>query len=126
MRFRAGKAGFMVTGILVAYLLVLQALVGGIALGTHAAMGVALGPGGEIICFNGGSSDGQKDPAGHLPDCCTTGCRIAAVSSLPPPEPVSFAAPLAFQPTILAVLRAERMPDGTGRRPHNARAPPIV
>ena len=123
---RASQAGLLAGCLLAAYLLVLQAVLGGLAMGTHAGMGVALGPGGEVICLNAPAEGDPRDAPAHLPDCCTAGCRTGALASLPPPEFAPLPAPLARPAPPLAPPQARAAPVGTGHLPHNARAPPIA
>lgn len=109
------------------YLLVLQSLLGGLATGSHAGMSVALGPNGEVICLNApADGDSRSDPASHQPDCCTSGCRVAAVASLPPPDATPLAVPVTFASLAPLLPGASAATDGIGHRPHNARAPPVA
>ncbi|MDR6951642.1 hypothetical protein J2X65_000991 [Ancylobacter sp. 3268] len=126
MSNRAPQMSLMAAAILAAYLLVLQTVLGGLAMGAHAGMGVALGPAGEVICLNATTPDGQQDSAGHLPDCCTANCRIGALASLPPPELAPIPAPLALPAITLAGPRVDAPSTGTAHLPHNARAPPVA
>ncbi|GLK86756.1 hypothetical protein [Ancylobacter defluvii] len=123
---RARQTGLLAAAILAAYLLVLQTVLGGLAMGTHAGMGVALGPAGEVICLNTTTPDGQQDTAGHLPDCCTSSCRLGALASLPPPELAPLPSPLALPALALAGPRVDSPASGTEHLPHNARAPPVA
>jgi len=122
-----GKTGRrMATALVAAYLLVLQALLGGLAAGTHAGAGVTVDAFGQVICRGASAgTNGPADPAHHTPDCCTTGCQTSAVTGLPPVAlalgtPIETASYLASRP------RADSAPRGLEHRPHNARAPPIA
>lgn len=126
MSQRARQTGLLAASLLAAWLLVLQAVFGGLAMGAHAGMGVALGPSGEVICLNIPVGGDEPDKTGHLPDCCTAGCRVVATAALPPPEPAALPAPFAAPAPVLAAPLAEAARPGPGRLPHNARAPPVA
>lgn len=114
------------TAILAAYLLVLQALLGGLASGTHAGSAVAMDAFGQVLCR--GATDGAgspAEPAHHTPDCCTTGCNVS-VGTGTPPTAVAFDAPRPVAVAVLAPLQFGPATDGAPRRPHNARAPPLA
>ncbi|MCB4769486.1 hypothetical protein LGR54_12785 [Ancylobacter sp. Lp-2] len=126
MSNRVRQMGLMAASLVVAYLLVLNVVLGGLAMGTHAGMGVALGPSGEVICLAAPTQDGPGDKAGHLLDCCTAGCRVGMLASLPPPDLSALPAPLVLPALALVAAPADDAPAGTGRLPHNARAPPLA
>jgi hypothetical protein len=110
-----------------AYLLVLQLLLTGFALGSHAAPSLADSTPG-VICLGigtGGSTPDAPTAPPHLPDCCQLGCLLG--TALPPATVVAVAA--AFPPEAVSsgflpptsVVRGDQ-----GRRtPHNSRAPPV-
>lgn len=114
------------TAILAAYLLVLQALLGGLASGAHAGAAFALGELGEVICR--GAMDGPAspaDPAHHTPDCCTAGCNVS-IGTATPPGAVAFDAPRPVAIAALAPVDIEPHHAAAPRGPHNARAPPLA
>lgn len=115
-----------VTAILAAYLLVLQALLGGLASGTHAGSAVAMDAFGQVLCR--GAADGAgspADPAHHTPDCCTTGCNVS-VGTGTPPAAHAFDHPYPVAVAALAPPQLASVADGAPRHPHNARAPPLA
>lgn len=111
----------------IAYLLVLQAVVGGIASGAHAA-GLVSGTMDPAICR--GAQDvapaGPADNTHHTPECCFSGCQITAIGGLPPVAVIGSAVPtprlaLRVAPTLLLHLPAG--PERSARLP---RAPPLA
>ncbi len=119
----ARRMGFALAA---AYLLVLQAFIGGMAMGAHAGSLAALDGIGQILCA---SDMGQPqlpggDPAHHTPDCCSTGCSTSAGAALPPPV-AGMAIPLRGR---LAAAPFAREPEraGTPRSSRHARAPPLA
>jgi len=116
----------MATALVAAYLLVLQALLGGLAAGTHAGAGVSVDAFGQVLCRGASTgTDSPADPAHHTPDCCTTGCQTSATSGLPPLAP-AFAAPRAAIAHTQPLLRTNLATSDLDHRPHNARAPPLA
>lgn len=129
VRMQRRRAG--VVGILAAYLLVLQALIGGLAMGQHAAMGVGLGPNGEVICVNappGAEHSAPSGPAssGHMQDCCTSACRIALSTVLPPPAPAALPVRFAARLERAAALPGDATLEAGRRSAHHPRAPPFA
>jgi len=122
-----GKTGrMMATALVAAYLLVLQALLGGLAAGTHAGAGVTVDAFGQVLCRGASTgTDSPADPAHHTPDCCTTGCQTSATSGLPPLAP-AFAVPRAAIAHAQPLLRTDLATSDLDHRPHNARAPPLA
>ncbi|WP_250152540.1 hypothetical protein [Ancylobacter radicis] len=120
----------MATALAVAYLLVLQAFIGGIASGAHAAGGLAGGELGQIICRGIQAAPetpaSPADPAHHTPDCCTTGCQMAVGAAAPPPVPVVATTPARL--AVATVLPPDQTLTFSGlkRSPRLARAPPLV
>ena len=116
----------MATALVAAYLLVLQALLGGLAAGTHAGAGVTVDAFGQVLCRGASSGTGSpSDPAQHTPDCCTTGCQTSAATGLPPIVLV-LATPAVAIARTQPLLRAHLTENGLEHRPHNARAPPLA
>ncbi|MCJ8141998.1 hypothetical protein MKI84_03625 [Ancylobacter sp. A5.8] len=110
----------------VAYLLVLQALLGGVATGAHAAAGLSPGAG-PTICLGmdrGDTPSGPADPAHHTPDCCTIGCQNAGLTALPPPAATTPLAPVAFTDMATLVPPTAGSLPGIERLSHPPRAPP--
>jgi len=121
-----GRTGRMMgTALVAAYLLVLQALLGGLAAGTHAGAGVAVDAFGQVICRGASTStDSPSDPAHHTPDCCTTGCQTSAATGLPPVA-LALGSPSVALSLLALPLRTDIATNGLEHRPHNARAPPL-
>lgn len=110
-----------------AYLLVLQAILGGMAGGAHAAAGIALDPFGQVICANGASAPtSPADPAHHVPDCCSTGCQTSIGAGLPPPVAAAPAQPVAHALVRAALPRAPVATLQPERTPRHTRAPPLA
>ncbi|MCK0209617.1 hypothetical protein MWN33_16415 [Starkeya koreensis] len=111
----------------VAYLLVLQAILGGMAGGAHAAAGIALDPFGQVICANSaGGPTSPADPAHHAPDCCTTGCQTSAGAGLPPPVAAAPALPVGQALGRAPLPRARVLALQPERTPRHTRAPPLA
>ncbi|MDQ0348231.1 hypothetical protein [Ancylobacter vacuolatus] len=109
----------------VAYVLVLQALLGGLASGAHAAGGLTVDGFGQVLCLSGhGDPATPGDPARHTPDCCLTGCQAAPAAALPPP--VAALSALPAHPLVARHLppRAARLARAPERSPGHIRAPP--
>lgn len=123
-----GKTGrVMGTALVAAYLLVLQALLGGLSAGTHAGAGVTVDAFGQVICRGATSgTDSPSDPAHHTPDCCTTGCQTSAGGGLPPPVALALGEPASTLTVSQPLPRADIARSGLEHRPHNARAPPLA
>ncbi|MFT0859387.1 hypothetical protein [Ancylobacter sp. G4_0304] len=112
----------------VAYLLVLQALLGGLATGAHAAAGLSP-EAAPAICLGmarGDAPAGPADPAHHTPDCCTVGCQNAGIAALPPPAAAGLLAPLALAGAAMTVSPAAEVLPGAERLSHPPRAPPAA
>jgi hypothetical protein len=113
-----------------AYLVLVQMLVTGIALGAEATPSRQAGLPTVICSFRGSSAvpDGTGHPSGpaHLPECCTLGCSMFGPTVAPPPAMVSL--PLSRQITQTPVVAfADQAPaPGERRTPGNPRAPPTV
>jgi hypothetical protein len=126
MRSTRGSLTTMMVAVFAAYLVVLQALLGGLASGSHAGMAYALGASGEIICSGAADLPGHPaEPAHHTPDCCLTGCNMPiAAGALPQPAALPALLPVAL--AILVPAQPETRSSDTARGPHKARAPPLA
>ncbi|MFD1333282.1 hypothetical protein ACFQ4O_14890, partial [Methylopila musalis] len=70
------KTGGVVRGLLLAYLLVIQSALGGLALGSQP---LAAAPAAAIDCLSGhGSDSGPAQDHGAVPGCCVTACAFHA------------------------------------------------
>lgn len=126
MKRTRGTLGTMTTAILAAYLLVLQALLGGLASGGHAGAAFALDEFGQVLCQGTAEGDGSPaDPAHHTPDCCSTGCTFS-VGTGSSPAAVALEAPVPVVVAALAPSQFRPARDAAPRHPHNARAPPLA
>ena len=117
LRRLAGRA-------LAAYLIVLQAVLAGLALG---AAPVAADPL-SIIC-NAAASDSspaQQPDRGHksLPGCCVSGCPMLSGWTAPPPAGAVAPRPAARNEAVLIDRSGVPPPAAAGRTPLNPRAPP--
>ena len=110
-----------VGGVLAAYLVVLQAVLAGLALG---ATPVAADPF-TVLCRPGASQQAPDAPKKHhaLPDCCVTGCVMLSGGMAPPETAV---APLQTREidTAAPVAGTDVPPRSDARTPRNPRAPP--
>lgn len=118
----------MAMALAVAYLVVLQALLGGLSSGAHAGSLASVDAVGQVLCLSmptpGPSS--PADPAHHTPDCCSTGCQTSVGKALPPTagtalallQIVTHAQPL-WPRTAFVATPGERTPRHT-------RAPPLA
>ncbi|QIB32848.1 hypothetical protein [Ancylobacter pratisalsi] len=125
----------MAMALAVAYLVVLQAFLGGIASGAHAAGslegfgGNGFGPIGlgQVICRGAQDTPASPtEPAHHTPDCCATGCLMSVGTALPP---TAGTAPAARPSVVVIAVRPpfeDTLPTGVARSPRNARAPPLA
>ena len=117
----------MTMALAVAYLLVLQALLGGLASGAHAGSLSAVDGFGQVLCL--GAHDGPSsptDPAHHTPDCCTTGCQVGAGAALPPPIGIAVARPAAVRHVQPLLPRPLALAGSGERSPRHIRAPPLA
>ncbi|MFK8250143.1 DUF2946 family protein [Ancylobacter terrae] len=109
-----------------AYLLVLQILLTGLALGTHATSSLDDASHGVICLEMGTGSSAPDTPTAppHLPDCCQLGCLLGTV--LPPAAVVASATtfPAAATRSHFPPLTSVARGDQGWRTPHNSRAPP--
>ncbi|WP_428030835.1 hypothetical protein [Ancylobacter sp.] len=111
----------------VAYVLVLQALLGGIASGAHAAGAVAVDAFGQTLCLGSHADPAAPgDPARHTPDCCTTGCQTAPGAALPPPVAAATALPVSRLQSRETPPHASRLAPAAERSTRHARAPPLA
>lgn len=124
--------GWTATALALAYLLVVQAILGGLGHGAHAAdrFEAARFGGAPILCSGDmlpGSlamptgPDGA--PARHAPDCCTLGCLMAA-GALPAPLAAALPVPDA-EPAAAPALPAVERRASLARASAQARAPPL-
>ena len=126
MKRARGTLRMTMTAILAAYLLVLQALLGCLASGTHAGTALALDGFGQVLCSGAVIGPASpSDPAHHTPDCCITGCNVSVGTGTPPPT-VAFEAPRPVAVAILAPADIETRYASASRGPQNARAPPLA
>lgn len=117
----------MTMALAVAYLIVLQALLGGVSSGAHAGSLAGLDPLAQVLCLTGHAAPAAPaDPAHHTPDCCTTGCQAPAFAS--PPSPVAaLAVPAARLIVAERPLPGDAVPtSGLERSPRHTRAPPLA
>lgn len=114
------------TAMFAAYLLVLQALLSGLACGANSATAATLDAFGQVICGSGTAAPGgPSGPAHHTPDCCcTTGCHVSITGGAP--APVALAVPLSAELAVLEPAFVEAGHPATRHDPHNARAPPLA
>ncbi|WP_341992119.1 DUF2946 family protein [Azorhizobium sp. AG788] len=110
-----------------AYLLVLQVLLTGMALGAQAAPALWDEFGGAI-CANAGAEGGPTAPVDgdhHLPACCGFGCVMSGAAPLsPPPAIISL---LALTPVAVIAVAFDATtfaPHDQTYSPSKARAPP--
>lgn len=100
----------MIVALVAAYVLVFQALFGGLA--GPARAGDLLGPGDHILCLTGDTGLGeapQPHGDGTLPTCCTLAC-LMHLSVLPPERPWS------------GIRNPRRLPAGRPAPRHKLRA----
>lgn len=119
----------LITALAVAYLLVLQAFLGGAASGAHA--GVMLDTFGQVLCrgMGGNEEKGARssgDDLHHTPDCCITGCQTSTGAGLPPPAGFSAAMPFVLLSGTATASVIEAVLHDTERTPRHTRAPPLA
>jgi hypothetical protein len=121
MRSVRRRASWVALG--AAYLLFVQAILGGLAIGASAA---TLDPLSALCRADDGSGPVLPDqPADHphLPDCCTTGCAMFGGAPVPAFVAVLLVPHLAV-PTEPAPLPLAPVATAPQRSPANPRAPP--
>ncbi|WP_342241411.1 DUF2946 family protein [Inquilinus sp. OTU3971] len=121
MRSARRRASWVALG--AAYLLFVQAILGGLAIGASAA---TLDPLSALCSADDGSGPVLPDqPAQHphLPDCCTTGCSMFSGAPVPAFVAVLLVPHLAgrTEPAPLPLAPVAAAPQ---RSPANPRAPP--
>jgi len=110
-----------------AYLLVLQAVFGGLASGAHAA-GMSLDRSlGMTLCAPGEMPPADGGAAPHeMPSCCMLGCFLSGSGA---PAATAGFTPVIHRPADLIAFQLRRdLPHGfaAGRSPANPRAPPAA
>ncbi|WP_020184727.1 hypothetical protein [Methylopila sp. 73B] len=109
-------------GLLLAYLLVLQAALGGLALGSQPVVAAPLA---DVHCGSySGPIEGSGKGHAALPGCCVAGCLMLGAAMAPPP---SFpATPIASDDHIVrASAEAQAAaPAVFERSPRSTRGPP--
>ncbi|KGM31183.1 hypothetical protein [Inquilinus limosus] len=123
MRWARRRASWVALG--AAYLLFVQAILGGLAIGASAAP-AAFDPLSALCRTDDGTIPARQDlPAGHphLPDCCTTGCAMFSGAPVPGFVAVLLVPHLAgrSEPALLPLAPVAAAPQ---RSPANPRAPP--
>lgn len=109
----------------VAYVLVLQALFGGLASGAHAAGSLTVDAFGQTLCLSShGEPAAPGEPARHTPDCCLTGCQATPAAALPPPVAAAVVLPAGPLEARLLPPRVARLARAPQRSPGHIRAPP--
>ncbi|MBH0236384.1 hypothetical protein [Methylobrevis albus] len=115
----------MIVALVAAYVLVFQALFGGLA--GPARAGDLLGPGDHILCLTGDAGIGTAPEPHHdgtLPACCTLAC-LMHLTVLPPERPWSGLRHPRRQPAARPLRRPARRADRRPERdPGRPRAPP--
>lgn len=123
LRWARRRASWVALG--VAYLLFVQAILGGLAIGASAAP-AAFDPLSALCRTDDGAGPARPDqPAQHphLPDCCTTGCSM--FGGYPVPTVVAaLLVPHLAGTTEPAPLPAAPVAAAPQRSPANPRAPP--
>lgn len=109
-----------------AYLLVLQSVVGALALGVGPA-GAPLDSFGNVICTHEGAElPGDAPQQKHMPACCVLGCVMGSSVLGNPPDAGSLQATLSFESVVYQFLKPERIAFARDRSPANPRAPPVA
>ena len=121
LRWARKRASWVALG--AAYLLFVQAILGGLAIGASAA---TLDPLSALCRTDDGAGPVRQDPPAdhpHLPDCCTTGCAMFGGAPVPAFVAVLLVPHLAgrTEPAPLPLVPVAAAPQ---RSPANPRAPP--
>lgn len=122
------KAGWSrLAAIAAAYLLVLQAVFGGLASGAHAASMSLDRSLGMTLCAPGEMPPTDGRAAAHeMPSCCMLGCFLSGSGA---PAGAAGFSPITHRPVDLIAFQLRRdLPHGfaAGRSPANPRAPPAA
>lgn len=115
------------TAIFAAFILFVQLLVGGFALGTAAAAPPMLDIFGNPLCITSGDHADGEDGKGHtgLPDCCAPGCTMFSSVKSADRAPLALSNPLeAPVLTGLVAVIVFGVP-AAEHDPGNPRAPPL-
>lgn len=111
-----------------AYALVLQALLGALAIGASASP--QFDAFGNVICTSHGAETlpggGAPSKRNHLPDCCLVGCSMFSPIVMPAPDTASMLAPAVREADAIVQTRAEHPVSGREGSPGNPRAPPLT
>lgn len=117
------KTGGALRGLMLAYLLVLQAALGGLALGSQSVAAATA----DVRCGSwSGPVDGSGKSHAALPGCCVAGCLMQGAAMAPPP---SFPATLVSGDDQLVRTPAEARaaaPVILERSPRSTRGPPAL
>jgi hypothetical protein len=114
----------MLTAFAVAYLLVLQSVLGAFA-SAAGPRAVQLDAFGNVICTHEGVSEQPGDPLQkHMPTCCVLGCNLAASPLAGPPDAAALPAVFVFESVSFAVATVDHLAFERSRSPLNPRAPP--
>jgi hypothetical protein len=128
-RRRQGRDIWVALG--VAYLVVVQMLVTGIALGAQAAPNPQAGLSTVICSFHetattGPDGTGQPSDHAHLPACCVLGCSMFGPTVAPPPSIAGMLVPRQIARAPVFAFADQPPLAGERRSSGNPRAPPHV
>ena len=120
------KRWSVATALAAACLLVLQSVLGAYALGASPNPAL-LDVFGNVICAERGAAEHPSNTphGGHLPDCCTLGCNLAAVGLASPPNMPAFARAFVFDALGFGIKAQHFIFASRDRSPANPRAPPL-
>jgi len=114
--------------LVVAYVLVLQAMMAGLLAGAATA---SAGSAAAIICHSGDAAtipdhSGQQPGHSHIPSCCVLGCNMSGASTVPPPNAPSLAALRTFVRATVSPHAPDRIVPRRQQTLRSPRGPPPV
>ncbi len=115
----------MPAALAVAYLLVLQSVLGAFAFGTGPSA-AQLDAFGNVICTHEGAGERPAGDPQHQHNCCVLGCNLSAFAhGAPPASEIAFGA--VWSEPLASVLPVSDAPAVERERtPSNPRAPPAI
>ena len=114
----------MIAAAVAAYMLVLQSVIGALAMGSAAGAPPMVG---GVLCITGQFEPVPGGaPAPHnVPDCCKLGCGVPAIA-FDPPAREALTIPRYFGAAAMVVVAGHAIADPLAVGPLGARAPPTL
>jgi hypothetical protein len=123
MQLLRGRRGTTWVAMLATLVLVVQALLSGMAASAAPATVDAFG---NVICTSHSSDPVDHDESGHRPNCCIVGCTFAAALEPPASGALGIAVNRRVEFASALPRTDEARPVGRRGTPGNPRAPPFA